>query len=186
MVVTVTDGWLKIGWFIFIPDYERGSGYAIVTHKEPLVYETTAFEFAAAVAAGANSGFIDIERLEPRGSPPELYDLLLGFDDGLNYFLKYPAGVDRYNPNKRSEVASLNAAMTHRYAMNDQYRLWLLNSDTISIRANNNTAYARTPRVYFEGMKYNIEPLEKADARVAELNAGKMPFKPIPRGGLKT
>lgn len=184
--MVVTEGWLKIGWFIFIPDYERGSGYAIVTHKEPLIYETTSDEFAAAVAAAANSGFVDIENLEPRQNPPELYDLLLGFDDGLDYFLKYPAGVDRFNPYKRSEAAYLNAAMTHRYAMNERFRIWMVYGDTISIRANNNTNYSRTPKVFFEGMKYNIEPLTKDDPRVSELNAGRLPFKPIPRGGLKT
>jgi len=174
---------LKVGYYVHIPDYKRGSGFCLITHREPILYE---FDDYDEVADGAESGFTDIADLDPRDTPPELYQLLPGFEDGCDYFVKIPSGTDRYNPHRVSEEAHLDAIKSNRHAPNPRYQIWLVHGDIIAINVVNETGYARTSVVYFEGMKYNMQPLEETDARVKELRAGRLPYFVVPKGGLKT
>lgn len=156
--------------------------YRITTH-EPLIYDTAEDTVYSAVADGGESTFKDIEKIEPRETPRELYQVRFGVEDGCDYYVKYPSGTERFGVNLKKDVGKISALDSHRLAMNEDYEMWLVHTDYPSINAKNNTGASVTPKVWFKGMKYNYEEV-KDEKVLADLNAEKIPYKTIIRGGV--
>jgi len=149
---------------------------------EAFTYETTSAtgEFSS-VATGAESGFKDMENLEPRGEPAELYQLRWGVQDGGDYYMKFPPGTERFGVHLKKDVGHIDAKINNYLAMNEDFEIWLIHNDYPSINCDNDTGYSLTPKVWFQGMKYNYKhrpdyTLERPPDR----------YRTILRGGVKT
>lgn len=109
-----------------------------------------------AVATTLNSGWIDLVKLEPSNNPTTLFQAHLGFEDGGDYYIKFPQGVNIHGVNEAMDVAFINALRSPAIFPNDDYEYWLLHGDYPSINMVNNTPYAITPHVYASGYKYRF------------------------------
>jgi len=165
---------LPIGTIIRI-----GEDYFEITGREPYNYETTT-EFAA-LLAGANSNYIQIPNMEPQKTIVRLMYILMGFDDGLTYRVQYQMGTERWGTDKDQGSGYLNAALSPRWAMNEDFAFWLMTNDIMAVRAENATQYPKTPKVYFQGFKYDITPIVELDS-LTQLAEGLLEFFVIPRG----
>jgi len=137
----------------------------------------------AAVAAAANSGWIDLDNLDPRDKPKELLQIRLGFEDGLDYYVKYPSGTNMHGINRDKDIGMLNAQLSPRLLPNDDYEYWAINGWYPSINAKNETAYADTPRVYAEGMRYSLRAASLREVTAVERGARYCRF--IQMGGVQ-
>jgi len=141
---------------------------------------TTVF---AAVAAAANSGWTDLDDLDPREHPPELLQIRLGFEDGLDYYVKYPTGSNIHGVNRDKDVGFINSEKSPRLMPNDDYEYWALHDWYPSVNAKNHTAYSDTPKVFAEGWKYTIRPATVQEA--AAVRAGKRYCRFVQLGGVQ-
>jgi len=175
---------LRIGEFFRV---SRKPGRIMVcTKREKFNYESdtaaAATLFTAVVAAAANSGWRPMEDLEPRTVPEEVIQVVLGFEDGFDYYVKFPAGTNIHGVNKQREWAYINAERSHQLHPNDDYEYWCIEKWYPSIIAVNNTPYADTPKVFAQGERYLFR-----DATVEEgtlVRAHKVPCRYILMGGV--
>lgn len=158
----------------------------VVTRREKYNYESdcaaAATVFTAAVAAAANSGWRPLEDLEPRTVPEELVQVVLGFEDGFDYYVKFPAGTNIHGVNKQREWAYINAERSHHLAPNDDYEYWCIEKWYPSINAVNNTPYADTPKVFAQGYRYLFRDATRDEG--ALVRAHKVPCRYILMGGV--
>lgn len=122
----------------------------------------------AAVAAAANSGWIDLDDLDPRDNPKELLQIRMGFEDGLHYYVKYPSGTNIHGVNRSKDVAYLDSMKSPRLMPNDDYEYWALHDWYPSVNAVNPTAYADTPKVFAEGWRYTLRKATVPEARAVQ------------------
>lgn len=153
-----------------------------IVGREPFWYETTAItaEFAALVT-GTNSGFVQIANLQPRQQIQMLIYVLWAVSDGCTYFLQRPSGTSVMGVDRDQDAGYLDATRSHPAAFNEDYAFFIVTKDAIAIRANNDTGYTVTPKVFFTGMKYDIDPIVDAKL-IKQLNAREVPYRKIPRG----
>jgi hypothetical protein len=150
-----------------------------ILRKEPLVYitgEGDETEFSA-VATGGESGWVDIEALEPDTN--ELYILRPGVRDGCKYHVKL-TGKERYGPAKDVDMAYFCNYDSFWTDPSDKFEFVLVHDMYPSIKAENATGYTVTPRIYFKGWKADIKEAK-------EFNMQKKPetYTQITLGGLK-
>jgi len=158
--------------------------YYVVTAREKFNSdspEDSANAFAA-VTSGNNSGWKQLKELDPKENPAELYHVVLGFEDGFDYYLKFPAGTNIHGLNEDKDVAFINAERSPAICPNEDYEMFLLHGDYPEINAVNNHTYSDTPKVYAEGWKYLFKPAGVA-VRDRILNRAIRP-RFIQRGGL--
>jgi hypothetical protein len=180
---------LKAGMFVYVQ--QPLQKWYKVANPEPFNYRTgdgPSAEFAS-LAANAASAFINISNLEPDKSPPHLFYVVPGVEDTeVRYNIKIPSGTDRLGTDVIQNVGFLDAFRSPFYSPNPQYAFWLISDFFPSISANNLSNEARTPRVWFNGYKYDLIELDKtADAALlAKLSSGQVPATRINIGGVQT
>jgi len=131
-----------------------------VDRLEPFNYATNEgdeTEFSS-VSTGSDSGFKNISELEPAKVPFMLYQVLMGVKDGCQYYIKIPAGVNRFGIDEDVDIGYIDNKKTPWNAMNEQYEFWLISDQYPSINASNDTGASVTPKVWFEGLKYSLIP----------------------------
>lgn len=182
---------LKEGWFIeiLLPGYKNR--YFNVKTKEAFTYKTGTSDTSefSEVSSGSESGFKNIDVLEPDDNPRRLFYVKWGVKDGCHYYLKVPSGNDRLGTDKDKDVGYITNEKSPYYDMNPQYAFWLVHDYYPAINAKNVTATALTPEVWFEGMKYDIEEVSDPDLIEKLKNYEKgvspsIPFKKITVGGV--
>jgi len=169
---------LKVGYLVtFVGSWAESKGYTDkffrLLRKERLIYitgegDTTEF---TAVATGAESGFKDIEALEPDKN--QLYQLRPGVRDGCQYFAKL-TGTERYGPRLDTDSAYFTNQDSFWTAPSEDLEFFLLKDMFPTYNAKNATGATITPKIYFSGWKWDYEEVPKAE-----------PYSIVTLGGLK-
>jgi len=149
--------------------------YFQAVREEPFVYVTNEgddTEFSS-VDTGGESGFKDIEALEP--NTDQLYFVKPGVKDGCDYYLKLPSGSDRWGVNEDVDVGHIDNEVSPYCDPSDEYAFWLVKDMYPAFNADNATGKSLTPKVYFQGVKFNYE----------EVKAKPQQFSVITLGGIK-
>lgn len=150
-----------------------------ILRKERLIYitgegDTTEF---VAVATGAESGWKDIEAIEP--NTKELYVLRPGVKDACKYHVKL-TGKERMGPVLDTDMAYFTNHDSLWTDPSEDFEFVLVHDMFPNYNAENDTGYTITPKIWFKGMKYDIEqaPEYTKDRRPTE-------YSTITLGGLK-
>ncbi|MBA7699922.1 hypothetical protein ES703_108628 [subsurface metagenome] len=177
---------LKVGYLVtFVGSWAESKSLAgkfyRILRKERLIYisnEGDKTDEFVAVATGAESGFRDIEALEPETN--QLYQLRVGTRDGLKYHVKL-TGKDRYGPALDIDMAYFTNQDSFWTDPSENYEFFLVKDMFPSYNAVNATGSTITPKLYFRGWQYDYEEAKEytADKRPPE-------FTPITLGGLKS
>lgn len=175
---------LKVGYLVtFVGAWAESKGYTgkffRLLRKERLVYitgEGDTTEFTAVATAG-ESGFKDIEALEPDTN--QLYQCRPGVKDGLKYFARM-TGKDRYGPRLDIDMAYFTNQDSFYTDPSEDFEFFLVKDMFPTYNAKNATGSTVTPKIYFKGWQYDYEEAK-------EYTAEKRPpeFTPITLGGLK-
>jgi hypothetical protein len=173
------DIWLKEGYTIFID--EPYNGYYRIVRREPFDYvtgEETPLIFSS-VASGAESGYKNIDTLEPDNDPLHLYQVTWGVEDyaPVKYYMKIPTGQNRFGVDEDKEIGYIDAEKSPYYAPNELFGFWLIHDWYPSVNMVNGSAVTRTPKIWFKGMKYDIQ-------KIADNAAGPI-VKKVVFGGIK-
>ena len=178
--------YLKEGHIVWI-DLPLTSYYRII-RREPFDYETGEEDTAifSTVASGSESGFKNVSALEPDNKPLHLYQALWGVKDmgDIKYYVKIPAGQNRFGVDTDKEIGFINADKSPFFDPNPLYQFYLINEWYPSINCKNNSPVTITPKVWFRGMKYDIEKITDAGT-IRQLDAGQMAHRRIFFGGVK-
>lgn len=180
---------LKDGYYVRIPQLGKdiGKEFWVITGSEPFNYKTgdsTSAEFSA-VADGSESGYKNISVLEPNDTPRRIYQVVMGVKDGCQYYVKIPSGANRFGVDVDKDVGYLDNNTSYYLAKNEMYLFWLAHNYYPSINAVNDTGISKTPQVFFEGYKYDIEPVSDA-ATLSRLQSNIQQSTMISIGGVKT
>lgn len=160
--------------------------------SEPFTYETNTSdtdEFSS-VASGSESGYKNIDVLEPDDSPIHLFWTLWGVKGGCKYYIKIPTGTDRIGVDEDKDVGFLTNEKSPYYAPDPMYGFWLVSDYYPAINANNVTLFTLTPKIWFSGTKWDLEEvkdggiLEKLRNFQKGITPG-IPFTEITIGGIK-
>lgn len=162
-------------WFRIV----RREPFDFVTGEEDTAIFTT-------VASGADSGYKNIEQLEPDNDPQHLYQVRWGVRDtgDIKYYMKIPTGVNRFGIDDDKEIGFINADKSPFYDPNPDFEFYLIYQWYPSINCSNDSPVTITPKVWFRGMKYDIEEITDSNLTAA-LNADKIPHRRIHFGGVK-
>jgi len=158
----------------------------VVTKREKFNYETDtaaqATVFTATVLTTANSGWRNLEDLDPAQHPMELYQGIISSEDGFDYYIKYPIGTNIHGVNKARDVGYINSERSHPLSPDDDYEYWGIYKWYPAVLAMNNTPYTDTPKVFVSGWKYLFRD---ANAGERTLVVGhKVPCRNIMLGGV--
>ena len=167
---------LREGYYIQI----QGNFFQIIA-KEPFVYitDSSTAEFSA-VATGSESGYQNIEKLEP--DEGRLYQAFFGVADGLTYFFKIPTGTDRWGVDEDKDIGFIDNIISPYFAPNPDFEVFLVENIYPSVNAKNSTGVTVTPKVYARGFKYDLREVSAEEE--TELSDGKRPFTIITIGGI--
>ncbi len=151
---------LKVGYLVtFVGAWAESKEYIgkffRLLRKERLVYitgEGDKTEFTA-VATGAESGFKDIEALEPDKN--QLYQLSPGVKDGCKYHAKL-TGKDRHGPRLDTDMAYFTNQDSFWTDPSENYEFFLVKDMFPSYNAVNATGYTITPKIHFRGFQWDI------------------------------
>lgn len=183
------DIWLKRGYFVeLVWPGSPPDNYFKITAVEPFEYETGTEETPVftPLAPGSESGFRNIPVLEPDDVPPHLFQVLWGVKDTkVKYYFKLPTGTNRYGTDDDKDIGFITADRSPYYAPNPLYQFWLLHAWYPSINAVNESPATITPKIWFRGMKYDIEKVTDAET-LEGLKTGRIPCTRIVLGGVKT
>ena len=181
----MADEYLKEGHLVWIDD-PLNKFYTIV-RREPFDYVTGEEDTAifATVAPGAESGFKNIETLDPDKTPLHLFQVRMGFRDtgDIKYYIKIPSGQNRFGVDEDKEIGFLNAEKSPYYDPNPDFQFYLIDGWYPTINCVNGSPCTIMPKVWFRGMKYDIELAD--EATIAAIKAGKIPHRKIFFGGVK-
>lgn len=182
----MTDDYLKEGHFAWIDDPLKG--YYKIVRREPFDYETGKEDTAifSAVASGSESGFKNIEVLEPDDKPPHLFQVQWGVREtgDVEYYLKIPSGQNRFGVDDDKEIGFINADKSPFYDPNPLYQFYLIANWYPAINCKNNSPVTITPKIWFRGMKYDIEKITES-ALIRAIETGAVPHRRIFFGGVK-
>lgn len=173
---------LKVGHFVEIND-----DFFEVRRLEPFEYrtgqESTTF-FSDVSSGGTQSGYINITELEPDDNPKRLFKVDWGIMDGMLYQMKIPTGSARFGTDESKEIGKVDNMISPWYAPNENFSFWLIKDYYPAINAINNTRITQTPRIYFRGVKYDIDPVRDKD-KENKLRAGTLPVLHVTLGGVR-
>lgn len=150
--------------------------YFLAVREEPFVYVTNEgddTEFDASVATGGESGSKDITALKPNEN--QLYFVKPGVKDGCDYYMKIPSGHDRWGVSEDVDVGHIDNEVSPYCDPSDEYSFWLIEDMYPAFIAVNNSGKSLTPKVYFQGIKFDYE----------EVKAKPQQFSVITLGGIK-
>lgn len=180
------DVFLKEGFVVWIDDPLKK--FYTISRREAFDYETGDENSAyfSTVASGSTSGFKGIEILEPDNKPPHLFQVLWGVADTgkIKYYIKIPTGQNRIGVDEDKEIGFINADKSPHYDPNPMYQFYLINGWYPSIDCRNGSPVTITPKIWFRGMKYDIEELTNK-TKLAALENGAATFKKVILGGIK-
>ena len=181
------EQFLKIGHIIYIQDpIEK---FFAIAGREPFDFETGEEDtlLYSEVASGAESGFIEIENLEPDENPLHLFEVLWGVNhtNNVKYYIKYPSGVSRLGTDDDKDIGFINSDKSPGVDPDPSYKFYTYPDHYPSINCENHSAVIITPKIYFKGMKYQIDEI-KDTVTLQKLTSGAIPFRRIVLGGLRT
>lgn len=181
------EQFLKIGHVVHID--EPVSKYFKVASREPFDFETGEEDtlLFSTVASGAESGFKEIENLEPDENPLHLFEVLWGVADvgDIKYRIKYPSGVSRIGTDDDKDIGFINFDKSPHIDPDPCYKFYTYPDHFPAINCENGSAVTITPKIYFRGMKYQIDEIKDTET-LNRIKAGAIPFRRIVLGGLKT
>lgn len=177
---------LKKGFYVTIQAAGFAGKFFKITGEEAFTYKTGDSDTAefSTVAFGAETGFKNIEVMEPDDIPKRLFYVLWGVRDMAEYYLKIPSGTNRLGTDEDKDVGYINAMKSPYHSPNPQYAFWLIHDFYPSINCKNTVPTTITPVVWFCGYKYDIEEI-KAVEILTKLRAKTIPCKEIVIGGVK-
>jgi len=160
---------LKEGYYVrlvgaAVPSEYIDKYYQVVA-VEGFTYETGQADTAefTSVASGSESGFKNITVLEPDDKPFHLYYVKWGVRDGCEYQIKIPTGTNRLGLDEDMDVARIDNEKSPWYDPNPEYAFFLIHDMYPAINAINNTPSSVTPKVWFEGEKYDLAEVTDPD-----------------------
>lgn len=171
-------------YLIFVGTYAETKGltgkFFKALREEPYVYVTNEGDEAefSEVADGGESGWTDIEAMEPGAN--RLYFVLMGCQDGADYYVKIPAGVERWGVDEDTDVGHFDNELSPYYEPSPEYSFWLITDMYPAVNAKNNTGHALTPKIWFWGVKLDYSEVSKE-----EIPEGVIPAT-VTLGGIKT
>jgi hypothetical protein len=152
---------LKEGYSIYID--EPYSGFYRIVRREPFDFVTGEESPAifSTVASGSDSGYKNITTIEPDNDPLHLYQVLWGVRDigQIKYYLKIPTGQNRFGVDESKEIGYINADKSPFFEPNPTFQFWIIHDWFPAIKCVNNSAVYIVPKVWFRGMKYDIQKL---------------------------
>lgn len=155
------DPFLKEGYDIWID--EPYNGFYRIVRREPFDYKTGEEDTAifSTVASGGESGFKNIDIIEPDNDPLHLYQVLVGVEDvdPVKYFIKLPTGQDRFGVDEDKSIGFIDASNSPYYDPSPLFAFWLVHDWYPAVNCVNGSAVTRTPKLWFKGMKYDIQRL---------------------------
>lgn len=166
---------LKEGYSVYIDDpYED---YYRIVRREPFQYVTGAESpvIFTSVLPGAQSGDITIPALEPDNDPLHLFQILWGVDstsERVKYYVKIPTGQNRFGIDQNKSIGYVTAIESPYFDPNPLFQFWLVHDWIPSINCVNNSPVAVTPKIYFRGMKYDIEKIANPGTIVKKIVFG--------------
>lgn len=176
---------VKPGFIVMITgDPNKEGKFYRVKNKEGSEYKTNnttgTAEFSS-VATTLNSGFKNIDRLEPDTDQMAWYSWYV--KDGGRYQMKLKAGTIRFGPEEEPNVGYIDNERSGPQEPNPRFSFWLIKDWYPSINHENRTLYTVTPEIFFEGWKFDLELVD--DIRALQIRAsGK--FSIVVLGGVKT
>lgn len=176
---------LKEGHIVWIDDPLKK--YYRIIRREPFDYETGEEDTAifSAIAPGASSTFLGINDLEPDSTPLHLFEVLWGVRETtpVKYYMKIPTGVNRFGIDTDKEIGFIDATKSPYYDPDPLFQFYLINEWYPSVNCVNGSPVTITPKVWFKGMKYDIEEI---DAQTKALvDQGRIPHRRIYFGGIR-
>ncbi len=158
-----------------------------VMNPEPFNYRTgdsTTAEFST-VPSGSSSGFKNIVVMEPDNNPPRLFWQVWGVEDTeVQYKIAIPTGFARLGTDVDKQVGFIDAFRSSFTDPHPGYAFWTISNFFPAVNAINNSNLTRTPRVWFEGYKYDIHEIK--DSPILDgLRNGRIPFTRIALGGVQ-
>ena len=179
------DIYLKEGYIVWID--EPYNGYYRILRREPFEFETGQEDTAifSTVAFGSSSGFKNVELLEPDNNPLHLFQVLWGVQHtgNVKYYMKIPTGQNRFGVDEDKEIGFINEEKSPWYDPDPLFQFWLIHEWYPSVNCVNGSPVTITPKVWFKGMKYDIE-LVKDERTLAQIRSGGA-FRKIVFGGVK-
>ena len=183
---------VKEGFYVRVLTPALEGTFFRVGKSEPFTYETGTSDTAefASVASGSESGFKNIVVLEPDDAPKHLFWVLWGVKDGCKYYIKIPTGTDRLGTDEDKDVGFVTNEKSPHYAPDPVYGFWLVSDYYPAVNANNVTPFSLTPKVWFSGVKWDLDEVKDADilTKLRNLQKGaapSIPFTEITIGGIK-
>ena len=132
--------------------------------------------------------------MEPDNNPARLFWIIWGVEDTeVQYKVAIPTGFSRLVTDVDKQVGFVDAYRSPFYEPHPRYAFWLISNFFPAVNAINNSNLARTPRVWFEGYKYDITEVPgqgkgTAPAPVGSLlqllMSGKVPSTRVVLGGV--
>lgn len=180
------EPFLKVGHIVHLIINGKEQFHRIM-RREPFDFETGEEDSAifSTVASGSTSGFKNIEQIEPDTDPFHLFQVVMGFRDAgdVKYYVKMPAGQNRFGTDDDKEIGFLNADKSPSYDPNPDFTVYLINGWYPAIDCRNNSPVTITPKVYFKGMKYNTAVITDPTT-IKNLQNGAVPYREIIFGGV--
>lgn len=179
------DLWVKENYYVFIDD--PLNKFYKITRREAFDYETGEEDTTifSSVAAGGESGFKNIDVLEPDKTPMHLFQVLWGVKDTqFKYYIKLPTGTNRHGTDDDKDIGFIDFQKSPAYDPNPAFMFWIVFDYYPAINAKNVSPFTLTPKIYFTGMKYDIEEITDKTI-IGELRrTGK--YKRISIAGIRT
>lgn len=184
---------IREGYYVKVLTPALEGKFFRVGKEEGLTYETGTSDTAefAAVASGSESGFKNIDVLEPDDAPRHLFWIEWGVKDGCQYSMKVPTGTDRLGVDEDKDVGFITNEKSPYYDPERLYGFWLVSDYYPAVNANNVTPVSLTPKIWFKGKKWDLEEVKEIDilTKLQSYEKGVtpgIPFTKITVGGIKT
>lgn len=181
----ITGNDIKSGFYVELTGTKDLDGKMfLVKSKEGSDYETgrtTGSAEFSTVSTATKTGFKNIDRIEPDTNQIAWYEWYI--EDGAEYQMKLKAGSIRFGPQAEPNVGYIDNLKSGPTDPNLKYSFWLYKDWFPSIEANNLTPYTMTPKIFFEGFKFDVEEVVDT-AKIAQVKAsGK--YSVLVLGGVK-
>lgn len=193
---------LREGFYVRVLTPALENKFFRIGKLEPFTYETNTSDTAefASVASGSESGFKNIDVLEPDDTPRHLFWVEWGVKSGGYYQMKIPTGTDRLGTDEDKDVAKITNEKSPHYSPEPRYGFWLVADYYPSINFVNKrvlpsgtevgTGVEILPKVWFSGMKWDLEEVEEKDILEKLKNFQKgvtpsIPFSEVTISGVK-
>lgn len=172
-------------YYVFITAYNK---FFKVGDVEPFQYDTgqeaTAF-FSAVAGASTSSGYKNITELEPDDKPcPRLFQAVVGVDYNMRYYFKIPTGTNRFGTDVTKGIGYIDNHISPYHSPSQNTTMWFVKNYYPAVSATNDASISLTPRLRFEGYKYDIYEVKDSDI-LEKLQKNLIPYRHISIGGVK-